>query len=154
MAEHVFRELGRLLQQSISIALPEFGNAFQQRPKAWSSVAVMRREIRAGEEGALIGCQKDGHGPAAAARQGHCGSHVDFVQVGALLPVHFDVHEVTVHHAGDVCIFERLPLHDVAPMAGRVANAEEDWLALILCALQCFISQGYQFTGFPACCSK
>ena len=58
------------------------------------------------------------------------GVHVDRVEVGALLAVDLDADEVAVHLRGGVGVFERLMGHDVAPVAGRVADAEQDRLVL------------------------
>ena len=52
------------------------------------------------------------------------------VDVRALLTVNFDAYEVLVHQAGDVLVLEAFPLHDVTPVAGRVAYAEQDRLVL------------------------
>ena len=56
--------------------------------------------------------------------------HVDAVQVGAFFAVDLDVDEVLVHEGGDGFVLEGLVRHDVAPVAGGVADAEEDGLVL------------------------
>ena len=67
-----------------------------------------------------------GHGPAAPPGQGGHGVHVDRVHVRPLLAVDLDVHEAGVHLGGDLRVLERLVGHDVAPVAGRIADREEN----------------------------
>jgi hypothetical protein len=52
------------------------------------------------------------------------------VEVGPLLAVDLDADEGGVEDAGDLFVPERFPFHDVAPMAGRVADGKEDGLVL------------------------
>ena len=55
---------------------------------------------------------------------------VDLVEVGPLLAVDLDVDEEGVHDSGDVRVRERLVRHHVAPVAGGVADREQDRLVL------------------------
>ena len=59
------------------------------------------------------------------AREGEERGHVDGVDVRAFLAVDLDAHEARVHECADVRVGERLAGHDVAPVAGRVADGEE-----------------------------
>ena len=90
------------------------------------------REISAREKGMFVRRQHHRHGPAAAAghRLGHL--HVDLVDIGTLLPVDLDRKEARVDDRRDLGILEGLVFHHVAPVAGGVADAEEDRLALLL----------------------
>src|ERR1700722_16136960 len=54
------------------------------------------------------------------------GSHVDVVDVRPLLAVDFDVHEQLVHETGRLGVLKRLVRHHMAPVAGRVADGEQD----------------------------
>ena len=56
--------------------------------------------------------------------------HVDPVHVGPLLAVDLDVDEALVHQRRDLRVLERLVRHHVAPVAGRVADREQDRLVL------------------------
>ena len=47
-----------------------------------------------------------------------------------------------VHDAGDRLVFERLAFHDVAPVAGRIADAEQDRLVLVPGAAERFFAPG------------
>jgi hypothetical protein len=62
--------------------------------------------------------------------------HVDVIDVGTLLAVHLDADELLVQNLRDVLVVERLALHDVAPVAGAVADRQEDHLALFLGLLE------------------
>ena len=84
------------------------------------------REVRAAEERAAVGRQEHGHRPAAVAAHGLDGLHVDLVDVGPLLAVDLDVDEQVVHEGRDLVVLERLVRHDVAPVARRVADREQD----------------------------
>ena len=55
--------------------------------------------------------------------------HVDLVDVGTLFAVDLDRYEVLVEDIGGCLVLERLALHDVAPVTGGVADAEEDGFA-------------------------
>ena len=54
------------------------------------------------------------------------GCHVDFIDVGAFLPVDLYGDVVRVEELGDLLIFEGLVLHDMAPVAGSVADGKKD----------------------------
>jgi len=64
------------------------------------------------------------------ARERLHGLHVDLIDVRALLAVDLHVHEMLVHHRGDLGILERLVLHHVTPVARGVADREEQRLVL------------------------
>ena len=79
--------------------------------------AAVERLARRGEEAR--------HRPAALAGHRLRGRHVDGVDVRPLLPVDLDRDEVRVHLRGRRRVLERLVRHDVAPVAGRVADREQ-----------------------------
>ena len=76
-------------------------------------------------ERAPVRGEEDRHRPAARAGHRLHGVHVDGVDVGALFPVHLDRDEVLVEERRRRVVLEGLALHDVAPMAGGVADREE-----------------------------
>jgi hypothetical protein len=61
------------------------------------------------------------------------GAHVNGINIGPLLAVDLDVHEQLVHQAGGSRILEAFVGHDVAPVAGSIANGQEDWPAGAFC---------------------
>ena len=52
-----------------------------------------------------------------------------------------------VQDPGDILLLERLPLHDVAPVARRVADGEEDGLVLAPRDLERFLAPGMPVDG-------
>ena len=56
--------------------------------------------------------------------------HVDRIDVRALLAVDLDADEALVHQRRDLRVLEGLALHHVAPVAGGVADRDEDRLVL------------------------
>jgi hypothetical protein len=94
------------------------------------ALARLRREVRAGVERRALGCEEGVERPAAAARERLDGVHVDRVDVRALLAVDLDADIALVHQGRDLRVLEGLALHHVAPVAGGVADRDEDRLAL------------------------
>ncbi len=89
-----------------------------------------RRKVRAAVERLQVGRQPDAHRPAARSGRRLHERHVDAIDVGPLLAIDLDRDEVLVQHRRDVGVLERLVLHHVAPVAGRVADREKDRLVL------------------------
>ena len=84
------------------------------------------RVVGAAEERPAVGGQETGHRPTALAGQRDGGVHVDRVEVGPLLAVDLDAHEAGVHRGGHLVVLERLVGHHVAPVAGGVADRQQD----------------------------
>ncbi len=64
--------------------------------------------------------------PPATPGQGLDRFHVDAVDVRPLLAVDFDIDEAGVHDGGHAGVLEGLVGHDVAPVAGGVADGQQD----------------------------
>jgi hypothetical protein len=75
------------------------------------------------------------------------GAHVDRVDVGALLAVDLHRHEVLVQEGGGDGVLEGLVLHHVAPVAGRVADGEEDRPVLTSRPLERLVAPGVPVDG-------
>ena len=117
----------RLLGERVPLPFPGLGDPRQQGGETRPAESIAGRKIGSSEERPLVRREEDGHGPPAlAAVCGQRGGHVDVVEIGPLLPVHLDIHKRAIHQGGDGLVLERLPLHHMAPVAGRVADAEED----------------------------
>ena len=110
----------------VAARLPRLGHGEQHLRERGQTVSRLGREVGAAEERLAFGRQEHGHRPAAAARQRDDRVHVDRVEVRALLAVDLDADEALVHHARRRRVLERLALHHVAPVAGRVADREQD----------------------------
>ena len=125
-----FTQLGQylvgLLLDLGAVLVPGFGDLGQDGFQSWLTAAVFRRKIGAAGEGFQFRGQENRHGPAAPACRRLDESHVGGVHVGTFLAVHLDRHEVVVHELGDDRVLEGFPLHDVAPVAGRVTDRKED----------------------------
>ena len=106
------------------------GRRLQHTAEAGDAAPVLRRVVGAAVKRLQVRGQEDAHGPAAGATDGDHGVHVDGVQVRAFLAVNLDADEEAVHDLRDSRVLERLALHDVAPVARGVADAEEDGLVL------------------------
>ena len=85
-----------------------------------------RREVGAAVERLERRRQPHAHRPAAAAGGGLHEGHVDAVDVGPLLAIDLDADELAVQHLRGGRVVERLVRHDVAPVAGGVADRQED----------------------------
>ena len=118
-------ELAARLGDVVPILDPDFMDPADERAKG------LRRDVGPPEEGFKLGSQEHGHGPTAAPGEGQQRRHVDSVHVGTFFPIHLDVDEVPVHQVRDAGVLEHLPLHHVAPVAGRVADGEEDGTVLL-----------------------
>ena len=99
-------------------------------PERRQPVPRLGREVRAAEERLALGSQEDRQRPAAVAGHRHHRVHVDRVHVGPLLAIDLDVDEALVHQRRRLLVLERLVRHHVAPVAGRVADREQDRLVL------------------------
>ncbi len=87
-------------------------------------------EIRAAEERTSVREAEAVEGPAAVALDHLHGVHHQLVDLGSFLAVDLDAHEVLVHQVGDPGLLEGLAGHDVAPVAGGVADGHQDGLVL------------------------
>ena len=56
--------------------------------------------------------------------------HIDLIDIGTLLPVDLDIDEQAVHDRCDFGILETFMGHDMAPVARRVADRQEDGLTV------------------------
>ena len=123
------RALFELAHQGAAIVV-DAGRLIAEQPrdlsehidKAWPAVARGLGKVSSAPDRFGIGGEKHGQGPAAGfAQEVQCG-HIDLVDVGALFAIDFDVDVERVHDRGDVVVLEAFVGHDVAPMAGGVAD--------------------------------
>ena len=119
-------QLVGLFEQLLAALAPRAVDGFHQTHEPGHSLPVVLREVRAAEERAPVGREEHRHRPAAATGHRLDGLHVDRVDVRPFLAVDLHVDEQPVHDRGDVGVLEGLVGHDVAPVARRVADREED----------------------------
>ena len=101
-------------------------DAFEDLPERRHPVARLVGEVGPAVERPALRGQEDRHRPAAAAGHRLDRRHVDLVEVGPLLAIDLDRHEVVVQVAGRRLVLERLAFHHVTPVTGRVADRQED----------------------------
>ena len=125
------REAFALLGNRGALLVVGSGEPRQEIEEARHAVARQLREIGAGEIRRAVRREEHRERPAArAARHQRVRRLVDLVEVGPLLAVDLDVHEVLVHDRRDGRVLERFVRHDVAPVARRVADRQQDRLVL------------------------
>ena len=125
-------DLGRVVHQVPGLLPPEPGHLLQHGLESGPSVVVLAGEIGSGEERLAVRRQPDALGPAAVpARIQHGGVHVNLVQVGPLLPVHFDRNEMLVQETSHFLVLKTFVLHHMAPVAGSVTDAQKNGLVLV-----------------------
>ena len=106
------------------------------RPRGHSRTRL-GREVGSAVERQLLGREEHVQRPAAVAGHRLDGLHVQRVHVGALLAVDLHAHELLVHQHRRALVLEGLALHHVAPVAGRIADRDEQRLVLRAGACQC-----------------
>jgi hypothetical protein len=125
LAEGLGEPVG-LLEELVALGRPGVGHRLEQLGERRHAATGSGREVGAPVEGTAVRGEEHGHRPAAPAGHRLHGVHVDGVDVGSLLPVDLHVHEVLVHDRCGGLVLEGLVRHDVAPVAGRVADAQQD----------------------------
>jgi hypothetical protein len=114
----------------LAVLLPGLGDRLQHLRPRRHPMAGVRWEVGAAVEGQLLGGEEHVQRPPAVAGHSLDGLHVDRVDVRALLAVHLHAHEAVVHQLGRARILEGLPLHHVTPVAGGVADRDQQRLVL------------------------
>src|SRR5207302_10836354 len=114
-----------LLAQFVAAGLPGVGDRQQHLTPARKPAARLRWAVGSGVERDLLGSQERVQRPAAVAGHRLASLHAQRVDVGALLAVDLDAHEVLVHELSDLRLLEGLALHNVAPVAGRGPDRNE-----------------------------
>jgi len=98
----------------------------QHEGQATQPLPIRGREVGAAEVRLSRGREEHGHRPSAVPADGGDSLHVHRVDVRTLLAVHLDVDEELVHQRRDLLVLEALVRHHVAPVAGAVADAQQD----------------------------
>ena len=127
VAHERLAQLAVLAFQRFALIAPGSGDPAEQIGERRQAVARLVRKIGTAEERRAVGCQEHRQWPAAGPTVQHLvGQLVDVVEIGPLLAIDLDVHEIVVHQIGGGAVLEGLVGHDVAPVAGRVADRKED----------------------------
>src|SRR5688572_9748153 len=80
--------------------------------------------------------------PSAAAGHGLYRIHINMIEVRPLFPVYFNIDEMLIHDRSRGLVFKTFPLHNMAPMASRIANTYQDGFIIFFRFVQCLISPG------------
>ena len=110
----------------IALRAPRGIDGLENLPERGPAIARLGRPVGAADHRLAVGRQEHGQRPAALLAQRMERGHVDVVDIRALLAVDFDVDEQFVHETSRFCVLERLVRHHVAPVAGGVADGEQD----------------------------
>ena len=95
-----------------------------------AAVLVLLRKICPAPERLACRRKEHRHRPAAALAERVQRRHIDMVDIGPLLAIDLDVDEELVHHRRGRLVLEALMRHHMAPVAGRVADRQQDRFAL------------------------
>ena len=124
-------ELGRLTIDVVAAGRVDVGHRAQDVAKRGHAASRRRREVRAAPVRLAVRCHEHRHRPPSVTRERDDRVHVDPVDVRTLLAVDLDADEALVHERGRLVVLEGLVLHDVAPVARRVADGQQDRLVLL-----------------------
>jgi hypothetical protein len=128
----------------VATLLPGTLDAEQDAGEAGHASRVVRRVIRPAVERFEVGREEDRHRPAAVAGERLDRRHIEVIEVGAFFAIDLDIDISLVHERRDVRVLEALALHDVAPVARRIADRQEDRLVFRL-----RLRQGFGPPGEP-----
>src|SRR5687767_11112862 len=124
-------EVLRRRDHIISARLPDLRNLLQHLEEAWASILAFRRPIGSTIKRLPLRSNKNIQRPTALPGRGLHKSHVNFIHIGTLFPVYFDADKMLVQEIADLFQFERFPFHYMAPMAGRITNAQKNGLLFV-----------------------
>ncbi len=101
---------------------------------------VFRREISSPDKRFQLGRQPNTHRPAATAGRRLDKRHVNSIDVRTLFAIDLNVHKLAIHDRSDICLFEFLVRHYVAPMTGGISDREEDRFVFLACLRESFFA--------------
>src|ERR1700730_11947113 len=133
-------DISASLKDLIALFAPGRREALEECWKAGPAVTIVGRKVGATEERLQIRSEKDRHGPSAASGGRLDVCHIDAGDIGTFFAIYLYGHERAVDHFGDVFAFERFALHHVTPVAGGIADREEDRLVLAPGLLEGFVA--------------
>ena len=123
-------DLGRGGHHLFPLLCPGPMDALQHLTPARPTVARVRREVGASKEGLPVWHQEDIERPPALLCEKLTGRHVDPVYIRPLLSIHLHRHKMPVLNLSDRWVLEGLMLHHMAPVTGRIADRDQQRLAL------------------------
>ena len=133
-------DLRPLLRDLFVILFPSSRDPFEHFAERRLPVSILRRKIGSANERFQFWRQPNTHRPTAAAGRGLDEGHVNAIDIRPLLAIDFDVYELAIHDRRHLLAFERLVRHDVAPVAGRIADGEKDRFVFAARLGKCFLA--------------
>ncbi len=118
-------QLPRTLLDLVAPGGPGVGDGVEHLAERRVPGARLGRRVGARVEGAALGRREDVERPAELIREGAGRGDEGRIDLRVLLAVDLDRDEPLVQTRGERRIRERLARHDVAPVAGRVADRDE-----------------------------
>src|SRR5438552_14506064 len=110
----------------LTTLLTGYNYLLQHLIKTGPDMLVLRRPIRADIKRLQIWCQEYVQRPATLPGHGLNEGHVDFIDIGPFFAIDLDAHTMLVQIISHFLALEGFALHHVAPVAGRVADAQEN----------------------------
>ena len=129
---------------ALAIIFPSICEAFEEDGEADAAALIGWGKVSSTVEGLEIWGEENRHRPTAAPGGGLDIGHVDAIDIGAFFAVDFDADEKGVEEASDGGIFEGFVSHDMAPVAGGIADGEEDGFVFLL-----GFGKGFWAPGIP-----
>ncbi len=114
------------LGQILALVLESVGNRKQNAAKSRAVHLIFRRIIGAAIERLTIGHQETGQRPATLPANRADRGLIARVDVGPLVAIHFDRHEMFIDELGDFRILVALAVNHMAPVAPHRADIEQD----------------------------
>src|SRR4051794_36956507 len=106
--------------------VPKLFKMLEQLKENGPAIKLVGREKRSAEEKVEVRCQEYVERPTALPGSGLDECHVNLIHIRPFLAVHLDADKVFVQKFSHFLAFKRFAFHDVAPMTGRIADADED----------------------------
>jgi hypothetical protein len=120
------------VRDALGLLAKQPGDLLHHVDEAGPAIARYLREIGAAPHRFAVGGQEHGERPAALLAQVMQRGHVDLVDVRPLLAVDLDVDEEIIHDRRGRGVLEAFMGHDMAPVARRIADREQDRLVALL----------------------
>ena len=122
------------------VFLPIVVDQLENGRKAIRVPLIFGWEIASGKKGVEVRRQKQIVWPSARVGQNLPREHIGLVEIGALFTIHLDADKPLIHQRGDGGIRIDRSLGHMAPVAGAVADGEEDQLVLFSCLPNRFLA--------------
>ena len=125
LAQRLHNVLAVFIDQIRPLA-PDCSEVGQQVHQTGGVPELFPGQVGYGHKRMFVWRHEDVERPTAATGQQLGYGHIEVVDIRAFLPINLDADEVAVDQAGQFLILEGFVGHDVTPVAGGVADREED----------------------------